>query len=96
MLRHSISFLTSSRKVSLIIRRVSNQAKSSVVNHEPREKIKTNDTEKDTIRNRAKLSYNSVLTRYNEIVGFTEIDEAYNKVTVLQVRAHVQLMKFFL
>lgn len=35
--------------------------------------------------NRIKILSNSALARYNEIIGFAEIDQAYVKVTALQV-----------
>lgn len=36
---------------------------------------------------------NSALAKYNEIIGFAEIDQAYVKVTALQVRDNSQMTR---
>lgn len=89
MLRHSTKMLISQK--TLHIRRLSNQVKLKVDNisddvESKLEKVKINDNIQNRVRNLSKTA----MSRYNEIVGFTEIDQAYAKVTVIQVSVHVR------
>lgn len=86
MLRHSTRFLTIKRQ-NMQFSRLFNQVEDKTVVH----RIKSvHGTFPDKIKN---LS-NSALTRYNEIIGFAEIDQAYVKVTDLQVRDKSQITMY--
>lgn len=95
MLRHSTKMLIG--KKTLHISRISNQVKLKVDNisddvESKLEKVKTNDN----IQSRVRHLSQTALSRYNEIVGFTEIDQAYAKVTVIQVSVNYRtLINYF-
>lgn len=63
--------------------RVTNQVDSKTVSHENKtfDFIKREESIQDKLRNVS----GTALSKYNEIVGFSEIEEAYQKVTALQV-----------
>lgn len=89
MLRHSTKILMRNQNL-LNIKKMSSEVKSSLkdLQTKPMEKFHTNDNMQDKVR---LLSYTAI-SKYNEVIGFAEIDQAYNKVTVLQVR--VQSLDF--
>lgn len=83
--RHSTKFLTITRR-KMHIGRLLNQVEDKTV---------TAQTENlhGSFPSKIKNLSNSALARYNEIIGFAEIDQAYVKVTALQVRDNSQIAR---
>lgn len=82
MLRHSTKLLVSNQR-SLHLSRILNQVEVKAVNDE---KGKSVPVKQVNIQEKIRNASNTALTRYNEIIGFSEIDAAYQKVTALQVK----------
>lgn len=82
MLRNSSRSFANGQRL-LHFSRTSNQADSKAVS-DAQENLRIK-----ILRVPDKMIYasNLALARYNEIIGFAEIDQAYQKVTVLQVRS---------
>ena len=88
MLRHSTKFLVSHQRL-LHLSRTLNQIDIKAVSDD-KEKLVPARNFQEKVMNAS----NAALTRYNEIVGFTEIEEAYQKVTGLQVKSAYSIRKF--
>lgn len=80
MLRHSIKFLVRYHK-PIHIRTVTEQA----VKHESKPTNIKLAGMQENFQDRIRTASNTALTRYNEIIGYAEIEQAYQKVTALQV-----------
>lgn len=87
MLRHSTRLLIKNQRI-LHLRTFSNQGESKAFS----EDNKIAATKHVNIQEKIVNLSNTALTRYNDIVGFTEIEQAYIKVTTLQVRIHERLL----
>jgi SpoU rRNA methylase family enzyme len=77
MLRHSTKFIISNQRL-LHLSRILNQVETKAVSEK---------SGKYAIQEKIISVSNTALSRYNEIIGFTEIDLAYQKVTALQVKS---------
>lgn len=88
MLRHSTRLLTSHQRF-LHLSRITNQVTTKAVSDEKEKKISAAVSIQEKVMNAS----NVALSKYNEIVGFTEIEQAYQKVTDLQVRNHSFMKK---
>lgn len=83
MLRYSSRTIANNQRL-LHLRRTLNQVETKAVSDE-QEKLR--HVKIFRVQDKIINASNVALARYNEIIGFTEIDQAYQKVTVLQVRS---------
>lgn len=81
MLRHPTAIILRHSRLTHI-KQLSSQAETKTIVEETKSVIKASQ---DRLQDRIMLLSNSALSRYNEIIGFSEIDKEYKKVTELQV-----------
>lgn len=86
MIVHSSRLLFKNQRVLQLGRRFSSHLKNKTVNHEQTQTTQQKLKPFESIQDKIKHVSTTALSRYNEVVGFKEIDQAYEKISSLQVK----------